>query len=230
MSTESHVTKSNTKSEHGTTGSYVIGFILSLVFTIIPYYLVVNKVIAGNALLAVILSIAILQMAIQLLFFLHLGRGPKPLYNVVFFFATAGVIVLTISASLFIMSHLYQNMSPEEITTRLAQKEGISQLGGEKTGACKELGDNHIITIKDGQVSPIHLEASLCDTLTFINEDNKKRVMKFGSHTAQVSYGGEYEVVLDDGRPETITLNQSGDFAFHDDQDINTDGHFSVAP
>ena len=88
MSKKSH--KPTPKSEHGTTRSYVIGFVLSLIFTVIPYYLVTNKTIAGSALLATILGIAVLQMFIQIFFFLHLGRGPKPFYNVVFFFATAG--------------------------------------------------------------------------------------------------------------------------------------------
>ena len=70
------------KAERGTITSYVIGFLLSLVFTAIPYYLVVNKTVEGNTLLATILGFAVLQMAVQIFFFLHLGRGPKPLYNV----------------------------------------------------------------------------------------------------------------------------------------------------
>lgn len=229
MSTELHPTKTP-HSEHGTTRSYVIGFVLSLIFTIIPYYFVVNKTITGNALLAMILGIAVLQMAIQLLFFLHLGRGPKPLYNVVFFFATAGIIVITIGASLFIMSNLYRNMSPEEMTRKLAQGEGIAQIGGEATGACQGNKDNHLVTIRRSVVTPMHVQANRCDTLTFINEDEVERVIAFGVHPADVSYGGEYEVVLDDGRPETITLNETGEFFFHDHLDPGLAGHFSVAP
>lgn len=218
------------KSEHGTTASYVIGFILSLIFTIIPYHLVVNKVISGNALLAAILGIAILQMFIQIFFFLHLGRGPKPLYNVVFFFATAGIIVIVIGASLLIMNNLYRNMTPDEVTVRIAQKENIAQVGGEETGACKELKESHIVTIKDGKVSPAYVTASLCDTLTFVNEDDKDREMVFGSHPDYESYGGVFEVKVGKGHPETITLNQSGNFMFHDHLDPSVMSHFSVEP
>ncbi len=229
MSTESHTT-SKTNSEHGATGSYIIGYILSLIFTLIPYFMVVNKYLEGTALLVTILSIAVLQMIIQLVFFLHLGRGPKPFYNIVFFFATAGVIVITIGASLFIMNNLYRNMSPEEVTQRQAQREGISQVGGKETGACKENKDNHVLIISDGVVSPAFVQAYLCDTLTFINEDALAREIVFGTYPTRESYGGEFEIVLDDARPETITLNQAGDFTFYDYFDPSVVGYFSVAP
>jgi cytochrome o ubiquinol oxidase subunit IV len=216
--------------EHGTTQSYVIGFILSLIFTIIPYYLVVNKVLTGNTLLVTILGIAVLQMFIQIFFFLHLGRGPKPFYNVVFFFATAGLIVVVVGASLFIMNNLYRNMSPGEVTRKLAQKEGISQVGNEPTGACQENKDNHIVVIKDGVASPGIVQASRCDTLTFLNEDEITREMVFGPHPDHHSYGGEDRVVLEDRHSETITLNETGNFMFHDHLDSEVTGYFTVAP
>lgn len=57
MSKEIHHHKSTQDSEHGTTSAYIVGFVLSLIFTIIPYYAVVNKVISGNALVAFILGL-----------------------------------------------------------------------------------------------------------------------------------------------------------------------------
>jgi cytochrome o ubiquinol oxidase operon protein cyoD len=229
MSKDSNLS-SHSKNEHGTTWSYVIGFILSLIYTFLPYQLVVNKVLTGNALLAAILGIAIMQMVIQLLFFLHLGRGPKPLYNVVFFFATASIIIVTVGASLFIMNNLYHNMSPEEVTRRLAQDEGISQISGNKTGACSKLKGNHIITINNGLPSPAYIKASLCDTLTFVNEDDVERELTFAEHPAVGSYGGEFELHVSKGRPETITLNEAGEFTFHDHINPDFSGRFLIEP
>lgn len=214
--------------EHGTTRSYVVGFVLSLIFTIIPYFLVVDKMITGNALLVAILGIAVVQMFIQIFFFLHLGRGPKPFYNVVFFFGTAGIIVVVIAASLFIMSNLYRNMLPQETTMKLAQDENISQVSGKDTGACSGNETNHIVTIDNGAVNPSHVEASRCDTLTLINEEDADITIAFGLHPNDVSYGGHDEIVLDDRRPETITLNQTGNFFFHDHQGSSIIGHFFV--
>jgi cytochrome o ubiquinol oxidase operon protein cyoD len=228
MNTESHTSPSK-KREHGTALSYVVGFILSLIFTIIPYYMVVNESAAGNPLLITILGFAVLQMFIQIFFFLHLGRGPKPLYNVIFFFATAGTIVVVIGASLFIMDNLYRNMAPGEVILRQAQKEGIAQVGGQATGACTENKRNHTVSINKGVVTPSYVEARRCDTLTFINNDNQAREMAFGAHPNHDSYGGETEVALPKGKPETITLNQAGEYMFHDHLDPATSGSFSVA-
>lgn len=224
---DSHTSPSK-KRQHGTALSYVVGFILSLIFTIIPYYMVVNESATGTPLLVTILGFAVLQMFIQIFFFLHLGRGPKPLYNVIFFFATAGTIVVVIGASILIMNNLYSNMTPDEVTLRQAQKEGIAQVGGQETGACTENKQNHTISINKGVVTPVYIEAKRCDTLTFINNDSQPREMAFGTHPNHDSYGGETEIELSKGKPETITLNQAGEYMFHDHFDPATSGYFDV--
>ncbi len=226
MSEKVHQSKN---SEHGTILSYATGFALSLLLTFIPYYLVVNKVFSGKGLWLAILTIGVLQMSVQLLFFLHLGRGPKPLYNIVFFFATAGVIIITIGASLFIMDNLYRTMSPQEMTQKLAQQEGIAQVGGKETGACGQLRDNHVVTIANDTVYPIRTEAKLCDTLTFVNKDGDDRDLLFASYFGPESYGGEDKVHVRSGRPEVITLNQEGDFSYFDERNPDITGYFIVS-
>ena len=220
----------HSKGEHGTMASYVVGFILSLLFTFIAYYLVVNKTVSGTTLLVAILGFAVVQMAVQIFFFLHLGRGPKPLYNVVFFFGTVGIILMTVGGSIFIMNSLYHNMSPSEVTKKLAQDEGIAQVEGKKTGACQEVKTNHKVIISEGKPSPLATEANLCDTLTFINEDAVTRDIAFGPHPKHESYGGESEESVRRGYPKTITLNQTGTFIFHDHDDPDMTGTFTVVP
>lgn len=214
--------------EHGTIKSYVVGFILSLIFTIIPYYLVVNKVLSGNTLWVVILGIGVLQMFIQIFFFLHLGRGPKPLYNIVFFFLTAGTIIIVVTASIFIMNNLYHNMTPDQVTLKLAQDENIAQVGEKETGACQGNKESHIVTITDGKVKPETTEARRCDILTFINYDEQTREVVFGSHPDYEPYGGIDILKLATNEPETITLNQTGEFDFHDHLDPSVSGSFIV--
>jgi cytochrome o ubiquinol oxidase operon protein cyoD len=218
------------KSGHGTVLSYVVGFGLSLIFTVIPYWLVAGKVLTGGLLLTVILGFGFLQMAVQIFFFLHLGRGPKPLYNAGFFVATFGAILVVVVGSVFIMSHLHANMAPSDVTTKLAQDEAIGQVGGVQTGACQGNLVNHQVVIKDGVVSPLHTEAHRCDTLTFMNEDDVTRYMAFGKHPAHEVYGGQVEITVYKGHPETITLNELGTHQFHDHLHEETAGEFVVAP
>lgn len=222
------MTTSKTQTEHGTTRSYVIGYMLSLVFTLVPYALVVNKYLTGTVLLTVILGIALLQMLVQIVFFLHLGRGPKPLYNIAFFGATVGIILLTVGGSLFIMGNLYHNMSPDEVTQRLAQEEGIAQIGGSDTGACGELRQNYIVLVGTGRVTPAQVQAKRCDTLTFINESQLTRELVFGAHPVHATYGGHEAITVDASRPESIVLNQAGSYTYHDHNNPQAVGSFVV--
>lgn len=214
--------------EHSAMQSYVAGFIQSLIFTVNAYYLVVSKTLTGNTLLVTILGLAFLQMLVQIFFFLHLGRGPKPLYNIIFFVGTVGIIAFVVFGSIFIMDNLHYNMTPSEVIKKLSQNESITQLGGEKTGACNKVGTRYRVTINNGKVTPTSTAAQLCDTLTFINEDNNSYSIVFGPHAAHKTYGGETGVSVRKGNSKTITLNQTGMHLFHDETNQAINGSFTV--
>jgi cytochrome o ubiquinol oxidase operon protein cyoD len=218
------------KREHGTTRSYVVGFLLSLVLTLVAYSLVVGHVMSGNALVAAILGFAVLQMIVQIVFFLHLGREPKPHWNLAFFVATVGLIFVVVGGSMVIMHNLHYNMAPMDESKSIINDEGISQIEGEKTGACQELGTNHKVTIKDGQIIPAQTVAHECDTLTFINEDDATRDIGFGVSPDHGSYAGVAELSADKGRGKTITLSEPGTYQFYDRLHDKTQGSFTVTP
>ena len=219
------------RQEHGSVRTYCIGFVLSLVFTAIPYYLVVNQSLTGRMLLATILGFAFLQMAVQIFFFLHLGRGPKPFYNVGFFVGTFGAILVVVGGSIYIMDQMKGNMmsmAPAEKSLKLAEDEGIYQINGQKTGACRGVYVNHKITIRNGIMSPSYVEARLCDTLSFIREDDVDREITFGPHAQHGTYAGETELILRKGRANMIVLGQTGTYQFHDNLNPETAGYFTV--
>lgn len=216
---------------HGSPWSYIIGFALSLIFTIVPYYMVVMKQsVTGSTLVVIVIGIAIIQMFVQLFFFLHLGRGPKPLYNVVFSVATAVFITVIVGASLIIMDNLYHNMSPDEVTRRLAQEENIAEIGGKETGACQVNNKNHVMTITSTGVTPNHVMAQRCDTISFVSGDGAGYMIIFGPHDAPTSYGGLYEVSIRGTRSEVVTLNETGNFNFHVMGNEDITGIFMVEP
>lgn len=217
--------------EHGTISSYIVGFILSIIFTLISYFLAVNKqAISGTTLLWVIMGLAVTQMIVQITFFLHLGRGPKPRWNLFFFASTVGIILIVVGGSIVIINNLHYNMLPTDQTKKLINDEGIYQIGGKKTGACQAQFTNHTITIKDGQVYPLHTEAGLCDTLTFKSEDKVTRDITFGTHHHNKAYAGETELLVRNGRNKTITLSESGTYLFYDHSQPEITGSFTVAP
>lgn len=218
-------------SEHGTMRSYIIGFILSLVFTFIPYFMVVNQVITGTSLLVMILGCAVIQMLIQIVFFLHLGRGPQALYNIAFFAMTIGTILIVVGGSVVIMENLHYNKKPSDQVKVLVEGEGIYQVGGVPTGACQGQHQNHRVTITEGVVSPVYILAKKCDTLTFTNEDSDERKISFRVDDKQITYAGLSEVMLrTGGYNKTITLSETGSFTFYDYAEPDINGNITITP
>ncbi|HSW79277.1 MAG TPA: cytochrome o ubiquinol oxidase subunit IV [Candidatus Saccharimonadales bacterium] len=230
MNEELPKTKRQPKPRHGSTPSYVTGFVLSLIFTLIPYYLVTHESLKGHVLIAVILTFAFAQLLIQVLFFLHLGRERGPRFNTVFLAATFSAVCVVVGGSVWIMYHLQKNMPDMAMSQKLIDDESISQVSGVKTGGCDGTNVNHHVFIKNGVAFPYVVVAHLCDSLTFTNDDNTVRYIAFGSHPHHELYAGNMGQTLYSGRSWTITLSQAGKIKFHDHNHPQTTGIFVVNP
>jgi cytochrome o ubiquinol oxidase operon protein cyoD len=109
------------------------GFILSLVLTITAYLFVERHVATNHAafshetLVWVIISLALVQLIVQLFFFLHLGQESKPYWNLTIFLFTLPVLIILVFGSLWIMNHLNYNMMPAEVNEYLLHEEGIAR-------------------------------------------------------------------------------------------------------
>ena len=108
--------------------TYTIGFVLSIGLTIAAYVLVANNVLSGSVLIASILGLAVIQLFVQLVFFLHLGRESKPRWNLMAFLFMLLVLLIVVFGSLWIMSHLnYHGMSPHETDKYLLEEEALRE-------------------------------------------------------------------------------------------------------
>ncbi len=90
---------------------YTIGFVLSLVLTLAAYIVVVRDYVTGTALLALLAGLALVQMIVQLVYFLHLNDEVKPRYRLLSFIFMAGVLAIVVIGSLWIMANLNYNMT-----------------------------------------------------------------------------------------------------------------------
>jgi cytochrome o ubiquinol oxidase operon protein cyoD len=90
--------------------SYVTGFLFSIILTFAAYILVVNHVLEDALLVAVIIGLAIIQLFVQLFFFLHLGKESKPRWNLLMLSFALGVVIIIVFGSLWIMKNLDYNM------------------------------------------------------------------------------------------------------------------------
>ena len=95
---------------HGSVKSYAIGFILSVILTIIPFGLVMYPTLPKATTLAIVLLFAVIQVVVHLYYFLHLDRSQAQRNNVIAFVFTAIVILLLVGLSLWIMFSIHTYM------------------------------------------------------------------------------------------------------------------------
>ena len=104
---------------HVTVGGYVTGFVLSVILTTIPFWLVMAKVFANPTVTTfVILAFAIVQIYVHMVFFLHMTSKAEGGWNWMSLIFTVVLVVITLSGSVWVMYHLKTNMmlpSPEQM-------------------------------------------------------------------------------------------------------------------
>jgi cytochrome o ubiquinol oxidase operon protein cyoD len=90
---------------HGSFKSYLTGFLLSIVLTIIPLVFILNDWLEGKAGMILMLAAAVLQFAVQLLFFMHLREEGKPRYNLMALLLGLVILVTIVGGSIWIMTY-----------------------------------------------------------------------------------------------------------------------------
>lgn len=101
---------------HGSTRSYLVGFILSVVLTAIPFWLVMSGVASPNATAAIVIACAVVQIVVHTICFLHVNASAEGGWTLLSYAFTAVILIITIAGSLWIMYHLNTNMMPGMMT------------------------------------------------------------------------------------------------------------------
>jgi cytochrome o ubiquinol oxidase operon protein cyoD len=102
--------------DHGTRRTYLIGFALSVILTAIPFWLVMNSVIADTTIATlVIMAFGVVQIFVHMVYFLHMNTKSEGGWTMMAAIFTIIVIVIALSGSLWVMFHLNTNMMPGHI-------------------------------------------------------------------------------------------------------------------
>ena len=98
---------------HVTMGDYVKGFILAVILTAIPFYLVMNNVITDRTTAVAVLGLfAVIQVVVHMVYFLHMNgkiQGGWTMLSTIF---TVIFLAIAISGTLWVMFHMNTNMMP----------------------------------------------------------------------------------------------------------------------
>lgn len=98
---------------HASFKDYMMGFALSVVLTVIPFWLVMAKVLdSKTATIAIILAIGAVQIVVQVVYFLHVDARAQDGWTLMSFLFTATLIVIMLTGSIWIMYHLKENTHP----------------------------------------------------------------------------------------------------------------------
>jgi len=88
---------------------YIAGFIIAVILTLAAFLPVMNGWMSGwspKFLVAYLLGLALIQMLVQIVFFLHLGEGADAKYNVLAMWVAVGCVFVIIAGTWWAMWHL----------------------------------------------------------------------------------------------------------------------------
>ncbi|HEX5485641.1 MAG TPA: cytochrome o ubiquinol oxidase subunit IV [Limnobacter sp.] len=98
---------------HGTLKSYAVGFILSVVLTAIPFWIVMGNVIRQPHVAGIVLlAFAAIQIVVHMIYFLHINTSVEGGWSMLGLIFTAMLVFIMLSGSLWVMYHLNTNMMP----------------------------------------------------------------------------------------------------------------------
>lgn len=100
--------------DHGTMKSYVTGFVLAAILTIIPFWLVMAGGFDSKGwTIAVVMVCAVLQVLVHMVYFLHMNGSQEEGWTLLSTIFTIVIVVIVLAGSLWVMFHMNQNMMPQ---------------------------------------------------------------------------------------------------------------------
>ncbi len=99
---------------HGSMKGYMIGFVLSVILTAIPFWLVMTGALGDTQATALtIMAFAFVQIIVHMIYFLHMNTSSEGGWTIMALAFTIVVVVITLSGSLWVMYHMNTNMMPQ---------------------------------------------------------------------------------------------------------------------
>ena len=98
---------------------YVVGLALALLLTATSFFIAGTDLVWQPSIPVAIIVLAIAQMGVHLVFFLHITTGADNTNNVMALAFGLLIIILVIGGSLWIMANLNHNMMPIDLLMRM---------------------------------------------------------------------------------------------------------------
>jgi cytochrome o ubiquinol oxidase operon protein cyoD len=124
MKTETHAAAGaahhSDQHAHGSLSTYLLGFVLSVVLTAVPFWLVMDGALGSKQVTAlVIMAFAAAQIVVHMIYFLHMNTASENGWSMMALIFTIVMVVIALSGSLWVMHHLTSNMMPVHEMSRM---------------------------------------------------------------------------------------------------------------
>ena len=102
-------------------GSYLIGLGLAILLTLVSFFIARTTLVWEPSIPVALAVLAIAQMGVHLVFFLHITTGPDNVNNVLALAFGVLIVFLVIAGSLWIMANMNHNMMPMDQLMEMAR-------------------------------------------------------------------------------------------------------------
>ena len=101
---------------HSTMSGYMTGFLLSVVLTAIPFWLVMGHVLPDPRLtVAVVMGLGAIQIVVHMIYFLHMNARSEGGWTLLALIFTVILVAIALTGSLWVMYHLDTAMMPMSV-------------------------------------------------------------------------------------------------------------------
>jgi len=138
--------------------TYAIGFALAALLTAGSFYVVRTNLIWGPGIVMALVALAIAQIGVHLVFFLHLTTAPDNTNNALALAFGVLIVTLVVGGSLWIMFHLDRNMMPDRMMVKMGLERMASESALSVQGVVAPAEPEQIIARVSGVVASVQCE------------------------------------------------------------------------
>jgi cytochrome o ubiquinol oxidase operon protein cyoD len=96
--------------DHGSTKSYLVGFVLSVLLTLASFGVVMTGKVPHDLMMPGIVVFGVAQLLVQLVCFLHMGTSPAQRGNLVIMLFTMLILAIVVGGCLWVLHNMNENM------------------------------------------------------------------------------------------------------------------------
>jgi HlyD family secretion protein len=167
--------------------SYLIGLGLATLLTIVSFFISGTTLVWGPSIPVALVVLAIAQMGVHLVFFLHITTGPDNVNNVMALAFGVLIVLLLLTGSLWIMANLNHNMVSMDQTMEMRFERGSEVSTVTARGVIAPTATTPVGTRVFGVIESIHC--------------NPKMQVKAGQLCAKID-PRPYQIVVDQNRAD----------------------------